>query len=64
MSYILIIIYILVGFLTIVKPTMTFNMSGQSLRFKLGVFTGMIVYLMFYPVIIGYGYIMEILKGE
>lgn len=64
MNYILIIIYVLIGFMIIVKPTMTFNMSGQSLRFKLGVFIGMVLYLMFYPVIIGYGYIMKILKGE
>ena len=64
MSYILIIIYVLIGFITMVKPTMTFDMSGQSFRFKFGVFIGMIVYLMLYPVIIGYGYIMEILKGE
>lgn len=64
MSHILIIIYVLIGFMTIVKPTMTFDMSGKSLRFKLGVFTGMIVYLMLYPVIIGYGCIMEIFKGE
>ena len=64
MNYILIIIYILIGFMTIVKPTMAFDMSGKSLRFKLGVFTGLIVYLMVYPVIIGYGYITEILKGE